>query len=101
MDSLVRALGRFVTRDIPYVIGGSSMILVFLKLMNYQFPTDPADPLTPSTALLLLAVGIAHPLGYAVEETMSLMCLVNTSIVIKHSWLSKHFLKPCFERWAR
>jgi hypothetical protein len=27
MDSLVRALGRFATRDIPYVIGGSSIVL--------------------------------------------------------------------------
>jgi len=95
MDSLVRALGRFVQRDIPYVIGGSSIILAFLKLIDFDFTTDPP------TALLLLTVGIAHPVGYIVEGTMSLTPLVNTSIVIKHGCLSGPFLKGCFERWAR
>lgn len=94
MDALVRALGRFAARDIPYLIGGMSVILAFLTLIEIPFPTDP------STAQLLLFVGIAYPVGYVVPEAISLTGLLNTSIVLKDKRLLP-LLKPCFRRWAR
>src|SRR5215471_14879795 len=92
MDTLVRALGRFVARDIPFVIGGLSIILAFFTLMDFRFPTDP------STAQLLFSVGIGYPVGYVAQEAMSLTGLVSSSIIIKEppSWL-----KNCFNRWAK
>jgi hypothetical protein len=80
MDSLVRALGRFATRDIPFVIGGLSIILAFLTLIQFRPPREP------SAALLLLSIGVAYPVGYIAQETLSLMQLVNSSIIIKQTW---------------
>jgi hypothetical protein len=95
MDTLVRALGRFATRDIPYVIGGLSIILAFLKLIEFPFPPDP------STAQLLFSVGVAYPVGYVVQEAMSLTGLVSSSIIIDDREDSNKCKKWFFKRWAK
>jgi hypothetical protein len=76
------------------VIGGLSTILAFLTLMEVPFPTDP------SSAQLLLSVGVAYPIGYICQEAMSLTPLLSTSIVMKRGPFFWSFLEQCFQRWA-
>jgi hypothetical protein len=94
MNSLVRTLGRFVTRDIPYIIGGLSIMLALWISLGLPVSV-PSDT---STAVLLAVVGVAHPIGYVVQEAMSLTPLVNTSYVVKKNG---PLLRWCFQRWER
>lgn len=91
MEALVQALGRFATRDIPYIVGGLSTILAFSLAMEVPIPEDPATP------LLFFMIAISHPIGYAVQSAISLTPLVTTSSVVQ----PQDVLVWCYKRWTK
>ena len=92
MENLIKALGRLAIRDIPFIIGGASVILSFLNI--FFIPPKPTDLTTP---IVLLFTGIAYVIGYIIQDTLGLTPIINTSIVAKPG----AFLKWLFEKWAR
>ncbi len=76
MGELIRALRHFIARDVLYVVGGGSVILSFLYFFD-QLP----DASSVSTAMYLLAAGIAYVVGYTIQEAFSLTGLLTSSYV--------------------
>lgn len=76
MDELVKALKDFITRDLLYVVGGGTVGLSFCYLFQVQVPP------TPSTAMALLAAGIAYGIGYAIQDGLSLTPIISTAPVV-------------------
>jgi hypothetical protein len=91
MEPIIRALGRFASRDLMYVVGGLSVILAFKLAFDIQI-----IPIDPSTAQLFFAIGLAYPLGYVVPGTLSLTRLLTTSIVLR----PPSCLRSIFSWWA-
>lgn len=91
MNELVKALSKFINRDIPYVMGGSAVILCFLYLFDIKIPKEFPLPIT------LLIVGIAYVLGYAIQDGISFTLITNTSMIVTPNKL----MKKLFKKWAR
>ncbi len=90
MNELVKALGKFVNRDVPYVIGGYSVILCFLYLFDIDIPKEISLP------FVLFSASIAHIIGYAIQDSLSFTGITNTSMMIT----PRSFMKKLFKRWA-
>lgn len=73
---LAESLSYFVTRDVLYVVGGSSVILSFL----YLFDRLPGSDLP--TVWYVLGAGIAYVIGYAIQDGLSLTPITTTQSVI-------------------
>lgn len=81
-NELIKALGRFLTRDIVFILGGTSIILTFL----YTIQSDTPPPFYRSflsaiheandwtrIGIILWIVGIAWALGFATQEFFGLL----------------------------
>jgi hypothetical protein len=84
MSELIKALGRFVARDLIYVIGGATVILSFLYLFN-RLSSDEL-PLAYS----LFGAGLAYVVGYTIQDTWCLMRVVT---------MADYFEPNRFVRW--
>jgi len=91
METLVRALGRFVSRDIPRVLGGMSVVISFLLLFDLSIPYDASTP------VILFAAGVAYVLGYLLEGILSMTPLINTSVVVQ----APKLMQRLYRSWAR
>ncbi len=76
MDKLIETLKDFITRDLLYVVGGGTVGLSFCFLFDVPIPQSP------STAMSLLAAGIAYGIGYAIQDGLSLTRIVTTAPVV-------------------
>jgi hypothetical protein len=79
-DGVFKALSRFITRDLIYVVGGGSVVASFL----YRF-----DLLAVNGAPLanyLLAGGIGYVVGYALQDGASVLNIVTTAALRKAKW---------------
>ena len=81
MEAFVRALARFIARDIPYIVGGISVIVAGAALLGVTIPTNM------STTLALFIAGVGYAIGFAIQEGLSLTPLLNTSVKVKPSKL--------------
>ncbi len=81
MDELGRFLKRFVYRDIAYIVGGASVLLSLLRLVD-RVPT--ADPGLPT---LFFSSGVAYVVGYVVQDTCSILGIVTTRSHFRPGWL--------------
>lgn len=84
MGELVKALGRFVSRDLIFVIGGGADVLSFLYLFN-RLPS----PCLPA-AYYVLGAGLAYVVGYAIQD---LSCIIGLST------MADYFEPNRFVRW--
>ncbi len=66
MDELIKALGRFVARDLVFIVGGSTVILSTV----YSFGRLSAVDL--SVPYYLLGAGFSYVLGYAIQGLFGL-----------------------------
>lgn len=71
-DDLLRTFNYFVTRDLVYILGGGAVILSFL----YYFDRLPSGKM--QTAAFLFGAGLAHVIGFAVQDLLSLFRIVTT-----------------------
>ena len=83
MDELAKTLKHFITRDILYLIGGTSVVCAFLHL----FDRLPIWPLP--NAFYLLAAGIGYGIGYVSQEILSLTPFTTTQYVTNPSWFPR------------
>ena len=90
MNEFVKAISRFVTRDIPYIVGGTSVILCFLYLLDAHITKDIPLP------FILFYAGIAYVLGYAIKDGLSLLRIICTGIRVTPNRL----LIFLFNRWT-
>jgi hypothetical protein len=73
MDELFKALRHFIARDLVFVIGGGTVLAAALYTFG-KLP-DGDEPFL----LYLLAVGIAHAVGYALQDGFSLTGLTTVT----------------------
>lgn len=66
MDELIKALGRFVARDLVFIVGGSSVILTTVYAFGRLSAVDLPVP------YYLLGAGFSYVLGYAIQELFGL-----------------------------
>ncbi len=91
MNDLVKAISRFLGRDLPYIIGGVSLILSLEVAFGVRIVRDL------STAHLVFVGAIGYVVGYAVQEFVSLSPIVTTAFRI----VPNRFLKWSYRRWSR
>ena len=91
MSELIKALGRFVARDLIYVIGGTTVILSFLYLFNCL--SSDELPLAYS----LFGAGLAYVVGYAIQD---LCCLVGL-VTMADYFEPNCFVKRLYRRFTR
>lgn len=107
-NELLNALGRFLTRDIVFILGGSSTILTviyafqnenskFLKfLLAAMKPTESAA----SNGLFLWAIGLAWVLGYVAQESFGLLHISTPHFPpIYNGILRRLFKRLTFHDW--
>lgn len=80
MSELIKALRNFITRDLLYVVGGTSVIAAFLYLFDRLPDSDP--PIEVS----LFVAGIGYVVGYAIQDGLSLTRIVNTEYLQRPPW---------------
>jgi hypothetical protein len=71
-ESLMGGLRHFLGRDLPYAIGGVSVIVSFL----YLFDSLPPNGEMGIYSAFVVAIG--YVLGYAIQELVSLTQIVTT-----------------------
>jgi hypothetical protein len=72
MDELLKMIKHFITRDVAYLIGGSSILLAF----SYSFGVDWRAELP--LPLYLVFTGIAYVLGWAVQDLAGVIRIART-----------------------
>lgn len=72
MNELVKILRHFITRDMIYIIGGTSIVLSFLHMW------DALSILTPTTLIHWIGIGFVWLIGYLIQEFFSLLHIVTT-----------------------
>jgi hypothetical protein len=75
VNELVRALNRFVGRDLVYVVAGAAVVLTFL----YVFGRLPKSGSEWPTAVYFLAAGIGYIVAYTIQDGCSVLRLVSTA----------------------
>ena len=88
MNSVIKALQQFLTRDLLYVLGGSSILLS----IGWYFGL--AVPEKSNNAILFFVIGIAYVIGYLIQELVSLTPILTTSHFEPNkfiSWLYQKF----------
>jgi len=73
MDELFKALRRFITRDLIYLVGGGSVVASFL----YTFDRVPSP--NDHVVLYLLIAGISYVVGYALQDASCLLPILPTA----------------------
>jgi hypothetical protein len=91
MGELIKALEKFLMRDLVFVVGGSLVLLSFLAAFD-RFPKE-----TTPTAWYLLGAGLAYAVGYAIQETSVILRVVRTKAGVKPGHVAG-FLYRRFER---
>ncbi len=76
MNELVKALGRFIRRDLVFIFGGASVMISFLCYYG-KWDSTPKIP-EPSSLWIVFGVGIAYFIGYAIQDGSSLTPFVTT-----------------------
>lgn len=91
MGELVKALQKFLMRDLTFIIGGSVVLLSFLGAFN-RLPKE-----TTPTTWYLFGAGLAYAVGYAVQESFVLLHVVRTKAGVAPGQFAQ-FMYHCFER---
>jgi len=94
MNEFIKAVSKFISRDVSFVIGGGSIIGSFIFLFDPKLLKD-LQPL-PIWFLLFLAA-VAYVVGFVTQEGFSLMSIVTTAAISP----GKNYLKHLFEVWDR
>ncbi len=94
MEALINALGKFLMRDLSFIVGGSAIILSFL----FVFEKPNLEELSKlSIVLYFVGAGFAYAVGYSVQEVFTLLGLVRTKAGVSPNWFCR-VLYRLFER---
>ncbi len=94
MDELVKAVSRFLYRDALFILGGSSVILSILYLLDSLPQKEPPVP------VYLLGAGFAYVVGYMIQDSFSILRLVTTADYFKpNPFLEKVVGRFEFRKW--
>ena len=84
---VAESLSYFVTRDVLYVVGGSSVILSFAYLLD-RLPTSDLF-----AVWYLLGAGIAYVVGYAIQDGLSFTPIITIRPVIHPNRIVRELYK--------
>ena len=87
MNELVKALRVFISRDLLYVIGGSSVLASFLYLFDRLPSSDQPLP------VYLFLGGLGYVTGYAAQDGLGLTGFVTTRNVSKPPGIIQWFYR--------
>lgn len=91
MDELVKALQKFLMRDLAFILGGSAVLLSFLA----AFDGMPKE--TTPTVWYFFGGGFAYVVGYAIQEWFVILHGVRTKAGVQPPSIAK-WLYERFER---
>lgn len=91
MQDLIKPFARFLTRDVPYLIGGASFLISLSIAL--QLSPNVNQPIV----IQIFAAGVAYVVGYCLQELTSLTPLVNTSLRMQPAGL----MRQAYKRWSR
>ena len=66
MNEIIKAFSRFIGRDIPYLLGGASVIFSGAYLFGISFNEKIFTP------YLVFICGVSYVVGFAIQEVFSL-----------------------------
>lgn len=90
MDEFVKAVRRFIVRDLLYVIGGS--LVMFALLSGLHKMPGP----TAQVHEYLFLCGMAYVAGYTVQDTTSMLGITSTRNISRPHRLARW----CYERFS-
>lgn len=91
MDELFKALRRFITRDLIYLIGGGSVVASFLYMFD-RVPSPHDHPI-----LYLLIAGISYVVDYVMQDAFCLLPALPTTAPRR----LKRYQRKFFEWYTR
>jgi len=91
MEEFFKALRHFLTRDIVFMIGGGSVVGIFLRHFH-QVPSADSH-----IVLFLLLGGISYAVGYALQDGFSITHLTTTTKPRRLCWIAR----AAYERFTR
>ena len=77
MTDIIKGLGKFLSRDLMYVIGGGTFLFSIVLASGLKF--TPILELLDKPAFAIILAGIAYVIGYLNQEVISLTHIVTTS----------------------
>ncbi len=83
MEALLKALEKFLMRDIVFIVGGAAIILSFL-FVYCRLPTKEWP-----VVFYIFYTGIAYGVGYAVQDLLILLRLNRSKAGDSPNWLGK------------
>ncbi len=83
MDNIIKALEKFLTRDLLYILGGSSILLSIGFYFELQLPSSVEN------YLLCFYIGVSYVIGYIVQETISLLPILTTAHFKPNTFIKK------------
>jgi len=99
MNEFIKAIGKFLSRDLMYVIGGTSFLLSAAFALGFEFKA--IESITQNNVITLLLLGIAYVSGYINQEALSLSPIITTNQIknpnIFLKWLYKKFTNSDFQ----
>ncbi len=95
MDEIVKGLGKFLNRDLMYIIGGISFILSITYAFGFSF--NEIEPFTKNNVIIVFILGIAYVFGYVNQEILSLTPVLTTGQIKNPN----KFLKCIFRRFTK
>lgn len=81
MNEFTKDLGIFLSRDVMYIIGGTSFLLSVAFAFGISYTLIISEPVTIYAAIFIF--GIAYCLGYMNQELLSLTMIVTTRHIAK------------------
>lgn len=91
MDALVKALEKFIMRDLAFIVGGSSIMMSFLFVYG-RLPTASMPVI-----FYLLGAAFAYAIGWAIQDSLTFPRLTRTKAGHNPTWLGKR-LYSLFDR---
>jgi len=90
MDELVRTLRYYISRDLVFLVSGSSVVATF-----FYVSTDSPWIEIGHWPGVVLAAGIGYVIGYTLQEIASIAGLVTTAPIREAGW----FMEEVYERF--
>lgn len=77
MTEIIKGLGKFLSRDLMYVVGGGTFL--FSIVLSFELDFRPILELLDKPVFAVILAGIAYVIGYLNQEMLSLTHIVTTS----------------------
>ena len=89
VDVIVKAFGKFLSRDLMFIIGGSSLLLCVVLAFDTTLAFTDVVKFLKHEVLCVWVIGVSYVIGYAAQECLSLIPFVTTNDVEPIQFLQK------------